>query len=235
MKGYKMQDRRCRIQVKRFKNHGSWILHHTSGPLNQKGIALVMVLILAAIALAITAGLIYMITSTTQISGMQKRYRTAFEASMGGADVMYQLIAARGNPNIPGISFYFNDGTTVPTACINAKLNKTADSASDKWGVCPDYAKATSSVIDSNDVNTYDFTFVLGSSPYPTYTAYAKIVSTIEGNSGGDEGLIGKGVVSAGSGEITVMSIPYMYTIEVATQSTSNPNERAKLSILYQY
>jgi hypothetical protein len=193
-----------------------------------------MVLILAAIALAIIAGLIYMITSTTQISGMQKRYRTALEASLGGADVMYQLIAARGDPNIPGISFAFSP--TTPEACLTAKLNQTTDPASDKWGVCADYTKTTSSIIDPNDTNTYDFTFVLGSSLYPpTYTAYAKIVSTVEGNSGGDEGLIGKGVVSSGSGEITVMSIPYMYTIEVATQSTSNPNEKAKLSILYQY
>ena len=197
----------------------------------EKGIALVMVLILAAIALAIITGLIYMITSTTQISGMQKRYRTALEASIGGADVMYQLIAARGNPNINYISFAFSP--TTPDACLTAKLNQTTDLT--KWAACADYAKATSSVIDPNDTNTYDFTFVLGSSPYPTYTSYAKIVSTVEGNSGGDEGLIGKGVVGSGSGEITVMSIPYMYTVEVSTQNTSNPSEKAKLSILYQY
>ena len=55
--------------------------------LNEKGIALVMVLILSAIALAIMAALVYMLISGTQISGMQKRYRTALEAGVGGADV----------------------------------------------------------------------------------------------------------------------------------------------------
>ncbi len=64
---------------------------------NEKGIALAMVLILAAIALAIMAALIYMITTGTQISGMQKRYKTALEAGMGGADMTYQFIAARGD------------------------------------------------------------------------------------------------------------------------------------------
>ena len=56
-----------------------------------------MILILAAIALAIMAGLIYMITASTQISGMQKRYNTALEAGVGGADIAYQFIALRGD------------------------------------------------------------------------------------------------------------------------------------------
>ncbi len=82
---------------------------------------------------------------------------------------------------------------------------------------------------------TYDMKFSLGGSLYPAYTAYAKIVDTVEGNSGGDEGLIGKGVVSSGSGEISVLSRPYLYTIEVDAENAANPSERAKLSILYQY
>jgi len=75
----------------------------------------------------------------------------------------------------------------------------------------------------------------LGASPYPTYRVYAKIVDTVEGNTGGEEGLLGKGVVYAGSGEISVMKIPYLYTIEVDAENATNPSERAKLSILYQY
>jgi hypothetical protein len=195
----------------------------------EKGIALVMILILAAIALAIIAGLIYMITSSTQISGMQKRYRTALEAGMGGVDVTYQLIAARGNPYIPNINF----SQSISDACLIAKLNTTTSLAN--WGTSCDLTKATSMSITPGDTSTYDFTFDIGSAPYPTYRGYAKIVNTVEGNSGGDEGLIGKGVVSSGSGEIAVMSMPYLYTIEVDTQNTSNPNERAKLSVLYQY
>jgi hypothetical protein len=171
--------------------------------------------------------LIYLITSTTQISGMQKRYRTALEAGLGGADVTYQLITMRGNPNIPNIGF----SQTISNDCLIDKLNKNTLS----WTNCGSGNTATSLSIDPSNTSSYDFSFDLGASPYPTYRGYSKIVDTIEGNSGGDEGLIGKGVVVSGSGEIVVMSIPYLYSIEVLTQGQTNPSERAKLSILYEY
>ena len=55
-----------------------------------------MVLVLAAIALMIMAGLLYMIISSTQISGMQKKFKTALDAGFGGADITYQFISLRG-------------------------------------------------------------------------------------------------------------------------------------------
>src|SRR4030043_1051567 len=64
---------------------------------NEKGIALVMVLVLSAIVLIIMAGLIYMLTTGTQISGMQKKYKNASEAGIGGRDITYQLIGLRGD------------------------------------------------------------------------------------------------------------------------------------------
>jgi len=210
----------------------------------EKGIALVMILVLSAIALAIMAGLIYMITTGTQLSGMQKRYKTAFEAGVGGADVTYQFIRLRGEPssttslltdlstlspvittsgsctgtNISGISF-----TGLP-----AKLN----TPSTTWSSA---CNTDSMTINPGTSTTYDLRFDLGASPFPTYRAYTKIVDTVEGNSGGDEGLLGKGVVYSGSGEVNVMSIPYLYTIEVDAENPTKPSERAKLSILYQY
>ena len=187
----------------------------------QQGIALVMILILAAIALAIMAGLIYMITSGTQISGMQKRYKTALEAGKGDADITYQLIAAREDPNIPICSL------TVSSTCLTDKLNK---STKDWTSTCDN-----SLTIIPGTTSTYDMYCDFGTSPYPTYRVYSKIVDTAEGNSGGDEGLTGKGVVSSGSGEVTVVSRPYLYTIEVDAENRTNPSERAKLSILYQY
>jgi hypothetical protein len=203
---------------------------------SERGIALVMVLILSAIVLAIISGLIYMITSTTQISGMQKRYRTALEAGKGGADVTFQIFALRRDPDEAlrdAIDYY----RTISFECFDAKLNSTTSTAN--WSACADnedeYKKTTSMEINPADSKTYDFSFNIGSSPYPTYTAYAKIVDTVEGNSGGDEGLLKHGVVSSGSGEITVVSIPYLYTVEVNAENAANPSERAKLSILYQY
>jgi hypothetical protein len=44
---------------------------------SEKGIVLVVVLVLSAVALALMTAMIYMITIGTQISGLQKRYKTA--------------------------------------------------------------------------------------------------------------------------------------------------------------
>ena len=220
---------------------------------NEKGIALVMILILAAIALAIMAGLIYMITSSTQISGMQKRYKTALEASVGGADVFYQFISLRGNPTdtIPlqnVLSTIFPTITTAggvsgPGGCSGTDISgKTfygfeakLKTPSTSWSAAcdPDNMSITPATATS-----YDMRFDLGISPYPTYRVYAKIASTVEGNSAADKGLLGKGVVASsgsGSGEVTVMSVPYLYTVEMDAQNLANPSERGKLSILYQY
>jgi hypothetical protein len=192
--------------------------------LNEKGIALVMVLVLSTIALLIMAGLIYMLTIGTQVSGLQKRYKTAHESGMGGADVMYQLIAARGNPNIPLTNFLITASNVGGVDCLTPKLNQPTSS----WPV----ACSNSMTIDPNTQSTYDMQFDLGAGP--TYRVFAKIVNTVEGNSGGDEGLLRYGVVSS-TGDITVMSMPYLYTIEIDAENQGNPSERAKLSILYQY
>jgi len=191
---------------------------------NEKGIALVMVLVLSTIALLIMAGLIYMLTIGTQVSGLQKRYKTAHESGMGGADVMYQLIAARGNPNIPLTNFLITASNVGGVDCLTPKLNQPTSS----WPV----ACSNSMTIDPNTQSTYDMQFDLGAGP--TYRVFAKIVNTVEGNSGGDEGLLRYGVVSS-TGDITVMSMPYLYTIEIDAENQGNPSERAKLSILYQY
>ena len=218
---------------------------------NEKGIALVMILVLSAIALAIMAGLIYMITTGTQVSGMQKRYKTALEAGVGGADITYHLIGLRGEPSSTdsfrtALSTISPALTTLnsctgtnrdgqPFTGLAAKLNTpsttwSADCNKDSVAIIPDPPGTNPSTS-----TTYDLRFDLGTSPYPTYRVYAKIVDTVEGNTGGEEGLLGKGVVYAGSGEISVMKIPYLYTIEVDAENPSNPSERAKLSILYQY
>jgi len=194
---------------------------------NEKGIALVMVLILSVIALAIMAGLIYMVTSGTQISGVQKRYKTALEAGIGGKDIEYQIISLRmDNPATLENEFNFiNLDVTASQTCLNHKLLRPTKD----WNA----ACNRSLTINPLDPNTYDMLFDLGAGP--TYRVYAKISDTVEGNSGGDEGLVKTGVVLSNTGEVQVMSIPYLYTIEIDSQNAANRAERAKLSVLYQY
>ena len=79
--------------------------------------------------------------------------------------------------------------------------------------------------------STYDMRIDLG-----VYRVYTKIVDTVVGNSGPDEGLLEAAPASgSGGGNVTVVSVPFLYTIEVLSQSRTNPTERSKLSVLYQY
>ena len=191
---------------------------------NERGIALAVVLILAAISLAIMAALVFMLTSGTQISGAQKRYKTALEAGRAGAEVTLQMIAARGNPGLTGITIDLPASDVGGVDCLLDKLTKSTAA----WDpVC-----STASTIDPALATSYDMVFDLGS--IPTFRVYTKIADTIEGNSAGDLGLIKSGVVNS-TGEVVVMSKPYLYTIEVDAENKDNPSERAKYSILYQY
>ena len=180
---------------------------------NEKGFAMVFVLILAAISLAMTLAMLIMVSRGSYVSGQQKRFRTAVEAGRGGMEAMFQLISNRGNVD----ALY-----TMPNqAAVQTKLAGPIGT----WG-----GLDNSSTINPAVATSYDMTIDLGA-----YRVYTKIVDTVDGNSGADEGLIKTAVVNAGSGEVTVVSVPYLYTIEVLSQSTTNATERSKLSILYQY
>ena len=180
---------------------------------NEKGFAMVFVLVLAAISLAMTLAMLIMVSRGSYVSGQQGRFRTAVEAGRGGMETMFQLISNRGN----------NDALyTLPNpTAVQTKLAGPIAT----WG-----GLDNTSTINPAVATSYDMTIDLGA-----YRVYTKIVDTVDGNSGADEGLLKTAVVNAGSGEVTVVSVPYLYTIEVLSQSTTNPTERSKLSVLYQY
>jgi hypothetical protein len=182
---------------------------------NEKGFAMVFVLVLAAISLAMTLAMLIMVSRGSYVSGQQKRFRTAVDAGRGGMEAMFQMISSRGNLS----TSYTN------LAWDNAGIGTKLAGPTGTWGGLND-----SSTIDPGISTSYDMRIDLG-----TYRVYTKIVDTVDGNSGADEGLIKTAVVNAGSGEVTVVSVPYLYTIEVLSQSTTNATERSKLSILYQY
>ena len=180
---------------------------------NEKGFAMVFVLVLAAISLVMTLAMLLMVSRGSFLSGQQKRFRTAVEAGRGGMETMFQLISNRGNID----TLY----TMSNPAAVQTKLAGPIGT----WG-----GLDNTSTINPAIATSYDMTIDFGA-----YRVYTKIVDTVDGNSGADEGLIKTAVVNAGSGEVTVVSVPFLYTIEVLSQSTTNPTERSKLSILYQY
>jgi hypothetical protein len=179
---------------------------------SEKGFALAFVLILAAIALVMTLAMLMMVSRGSYVSGQQKRYRTAVEAGRGGVESMLQLIKNRG----VAAGYMQVDN--------QAKLDAKLITPTTAW-----IGLDNAITIDPGDSATYDMRVDLGA-----YRVYSKIVDTVQGNSGAGEVLLKSGVVTS-STEVTVVSIPYLYTIEVLSQSQTNATERSKFSVLYQY
>ncbi len=204
---------------------------------SQKGAALVMVLILTGIGLAFTVTLLHMVTTGAQMTGGQKRYDTALQAAKAGVDVIRQVIDAQGDPGVPfpvTMAFSLPALNVAGFDCLDNKLKNSTfedDGTTLKWnGSCNNAVN-----IDPADVTSYDMTLNLGVPPNAVYNVYAKIVDTVDGNSGASTGLAKTGVVITGGGEIPVKSLPYLYTIEVLALNNVNGNERARLSMLHQF
>ncbi|MFZ3064120.1 MAG: pilus assembly PilX N-terminal domain-containing protein [Nitrospirota bacterium] len=211
---------------------------------NDKGFALVMVLLIAVVVLGVTSALLYMITVETRISGMEKKHMIALAAT-GEAGIVSQLISARGPAIDPalaaatGVNFQVNNTALAAcstntsatssdgTACsaigsytgLTAKINLPTDC----WSGCDN-------TLTINPLTgVYDFRYDVGA-----YRTYGKIVDVARGNTGGDSDLMKTGVV-VNAGQEGNKQISYLYTIELEAQAITNPLERTKLSILYQY
>jgi hypothetical protein len=211
------------------------------GKRSERGAVLIVVIILSAIVLAVMTTLLYMIMVGTQISGIEKRYRTAHDAAFGGWAVMGQLLATRGSStDVSTFKAVLNSAGFNPSVTDNAGCTGTTEAGNAKSGIAAKMLtrsttwSAPCGTSLTTTASTADFTMKLGSGTI--YNVYAKIANTFTGNTaGGGSGLYGQGVVFNNSGEIMVTPMPYLYTIEVDAENASNPSERAKLSILYQY
>lgn len=224
---------------------------------SQRGTALVVVLMLAAISLSIMTALLYLVISGTEISGMSKNYKTAKEAGLGGTEIVQQIIAARGDAAtrdtlLSNLNSAFNISSAVTTSssCSGTSLI-TGDSynglaaklmsASTKTDGTSNWTGCNASMaIDPNDSSTYDVKMTIGTAT--KYNVYAKVVNSVEGNTSNSpaaegRGLWNRGVVraSGGGSSITAVKKPYIYTIEVDAENSATKTERAKLQILYQY
>jgi len=217
---------------------------HDSKLRAEKGAALIIVIVLSAIGLGLMTTLIYLITTGTQVSGIQKRYKTAFEAGMGGKDIVLQVLSMK-DRDITEINTFIDNLDDAPG--VTAALTPLSG-CTDTAGVAPAGLQTKlraslatwsagcnhSLTIDPADDTTYDMRFELGTDP--RYTVYAKIVDTVAGSEVAEDiGLKSGGVVASQADAIQVAGVPNLYTVEVQTENNDNRQERAKLQILYQY
>ena len=209
----------------------------------EKGLALVTVLVLSLICLSVISALLYMVTQGTRFSGFYKRYETAREAALGGAELGTDLILDRGALSIPGLAMASSSGSFTSCDCgdpDDPNDNRDNFGAGVRTCMCDKLCDATadwpgcSMTLDPTD--TPDLWFDL-TGINTTYRVSVKIVDTIRGNSdlSGEE-LGGTGVVSATTGLITAPPMPYLYRVEINSEdNTGTLEERARLSALYAF
>lgn len=188
---------------------------------------------MVVVASLLTAGVYYFLQRGTRVSGLEKRYQTAREATLGGIDVFTKEIvpAVIQGGTLNGVVGGFTSITNAlvqqgaTTTCFNTKILQPTAS----WGACGD---------SSTDAKRNpDVTFQLsGLTPTQYFNVYAKITDTIPGNSDTSGfSLEGQGVAESGGGMITVQHYPYMYHVETQGERQAAPEEKARFSILYAY
>ncbi|MBI5100249.1 MAG: hypothetical protein HZB33_00205 [Nitrospirae bacterium] len=194
---------------------------------NEKGIALVMVLVLSMIALAIVSALLYMLTQGTRVSGYHKVFKSADEAGIGGVSAVREMIKNRGTLTWTSV---------MQNACLTQKLSTTGGSSvPSTWPSCG------ADQLSEDPTVSPDMTVDLPGPPGTSFKTYIKIIDTIQGNTdpGGlvlSDDLRTEGVVTATADiSFTPPPIPYLHRIEVQTQNTANPRERSRYSVLYGY
>jgi len=190
---------------------------------SERGVALVMALILGLIGMLMIASLLYMAGTGIWTSGSKKRYQTALEASHGGMNFFVKELLQRGlgGDTLSGMGTYGGILAPVVTdANFTAKLTTTGDISD---GAYP--------------ADTEDAALTLAfAAPTPNIIVNTAILSTSRGNSGTSSNvLVGGGVVSNSSGTVIPQHIPYLFQVEIQGQGAGFSRERAKLSTIYAY
>lgn len=197
---------------------------------SQRGIALVTTLMLTLISMAIVMAMFYLIGQGVQISASQKRYRTALEASYGGAEVVLKDVvplifqgysSAKIHTQFADVDMQFPSGNT----CLKQKLNFPTS----QW------SSSCSQTLQAKAASDISFTLPATGAGTAPFTVFTKIVDTILGNSDTSGlQLEGAGVAEASS-VITPQHFPFVYRLEVQAERSTKAAEQANLSVLYAY
>jgi hypothetical protein len=196
---------------------------------NQRGIALVTALMFTLISLAIIMGLLYFLTQGIQSSASHKRYKTALEASYGGAEIILKEVipqifqgetATNINTLFSGISMQADS-----SACLQLKLTTPTS----QW------PSSCSQALNPKSSPDLSFSLQAQGATSTPFTVYSKIVDTVTGNTDTSGlQLEGAGVAEAGS-TITPQHFPYFYRVEVQAEKSTRATEHANLDIQYAY
>jgi hypothetical protein len=205
--------------------------------LNRTGVALILVLMIVVLSAGLLSAIMYYVLSGSEVSGLQRRYQTSKEASLGVIDVFTKELIPRTleQVNLSTVVGSITQGAGIvnliapgaSNACFQSKLTLTTG----LWVGCNNATNPDPTV-------NPDITFSLRSADGSNrpFVVSSKIIDTVSGNSNqSGVALEGEGVVESGLGNITSRHFPFLYTITVQGQLQGSTTERASFEILYAY
>jgi len=212
--------------------------HDMKGCRMNRGVALISALIVVSVAAGIFAAIMYYAMTGSELSGLQRKYQSSKEASLGAIDILTkdvlprvmsgtELSAAVTGMVIPSVLPAIQADAGKDT-CFRAKLSGVTST----WpgGTCDSGSDAT--------INP-DIVFNLKSTSTSTkpFVVSMKIVDTVTGNSDRTGTILepASGVGDDASSIIKVQHFPFLYTIMTDARPQSSTTERANIEVLYAY
>jgi Tfp pilus assembly protein PilX len=200
----------------------------------QQGIALITALMLTVISMTIVLVMYYLITLAVQVSGTQKRYKTALEASYGGAEITLKEVLPA---VLRGLSDTEINNKFSGLHDLNLQVASTACTKRKLIFATKDWGNTCSDAEVMNPTVKPDVTFSLqsaspGAAPY---TVSAKIIDTILGNTDMSGLQLEGGGTAEQATTIATKHFPYVYRLEVIAERSQTASERGKVSVLYAY
>lgn len=204
-----------------------------------RGVALVSALIVVSVAAGIFGAVMYYAMTGTELSGLQRKYQSSKEASLGAIDILTKDILPRvmsGSDLSGAVTGMANPSDILSAiqadagkdACFRAKL--TGVTSTWPGGTCDSGSDAT--------INP-DIVFNLKSTSTSTrpFVVNMKIVDTVTGNSDKTGTILetASGVVDDASSIIKIQHFPFLYTIMTDARPQNSTTERANIEVLYAY
>lgn len=175
---------------------------------SNEGMAIILALILGVVSIGFLSAVMKMITTGARMSGLERSYSSAVEASRGGANIMMSYLARQtdfegyGWLTIPG-----DDDTCLRFKRTHEPTNWTEDPPT--GGGCPADCQDHDELDDITGNGNFDIKLET-----PEYDIYAKIVDTRE--------------YTTGTGKTA-----YLYTVHAVSVSRQNQNDKSWVTFIY--
>lgn len=200
---------------------------------SQDGAALITALMLTMLSLVIALALLTMITTGTQVSASQKRYRSSLTAAQGGVELLARELMPRllrGDALTALSNDYLLIDLQVPeNNCLRQKLELPKG----QWSSC------SAAQASGDPAQAPDITFRLSGLPKEKgFRVTTKILATVPGNSdrSGNDLLDDGASVSGRNEDIHPQHVPALYNIMVqGVREEEEIREKARLSVLYAF